>query len=241
MKNLDKNDIFNKIEVIFENENFLIINKPANLLVHPISDKFQEETLIDWLLKYYPEIKKIGPPNRWGIVHRLDKDVSGLLIVAKTEKYFNHFKNEFANKRVEKRYLALVYSQPKSESGIITLPFTRGKNGKIILAKKAPLEKIKETWTEYKVVKKFKNFSLLEVKTKTGRTHQIRIHLRSIGHPIVGDKKYLIKPFRHLAVNQLNRIFLHAYKLGFYDLEGRWLEFKIDLPEELNSFLKNLN
>jgi 23S rRNA pseudouridine1911/1915/1917 synthase len=231
-KFIDKNK---KIEIIFKSQDFLIINKPANLLVHKTEKSF-EPTLVDFLLKSYPEIKDVGEnPLRAGIVHRLDKEVSGLMIIPLNQNAFNHFKNEFKNRKVEKEYLALVHGQVKKE-GIITLPLVKDK-GKILLAKSIDLEKIKESWTEYKVVKIFKDFTLLKIKTKTGRTHQIRIHLKSIGHPIVGDKKYKIK---RQKIIDLGRIFLHAYKLGFYDLNNHWQEFQIDLPKELKDFLTQL-
>ncbi|MFN3301990.1 MAG: RluA family pseudouridine synthase [Patescibacteria group bacterium] len=235
-----------KLEIIFESPDFLVINKPAGLIVHPIKNSIsKEKTLIDLLLKNYPEIKTVGdePKIRPGIVHRLDKDVSGLMIVARNQKAFEHFKREFLNKRVKKEYLALVHGQVKEEKKIITLPLIKN-YGKTLPARSAPLEKIKESWTEYEVLKKFKDFSLLKIKTGTGRTNQIRVHLKSIGHPIVGDEKYKIKRQKIIKLFNKNtdskRIFLHAYKLGFYDLDGQWQEFKIDLPEELEKFLWEL-
>jgi len=224
-------------KIIFEDKDFLIINKPANISVHPLKS-LEEKTLVSLLINLYPEIKKIDDPPasrlRPGIVHRLDKDVSGLMIIARNQKSFEHFKKEFKNRRIEKEYLALVHGHLPKEKGVITLPLTRSKKG-ITLAKKIDLEKIKEAWTEYEVLKNFKNFSLLKIKTRTGRTHQIRVHSKTIGHPIVGDEKYKIK---RQKVIPLGRIFLHAYKLGFYDLKGHWQEFKIDLPIELKNFLK---
>lgn len=229
-----------KLEIIFKNPDFLIVNKPAGIPVHPIKS-LEEKTLINLILPFYPEIKNIGDSKtiklRPGIVHRLDEDVSGLMIIARTQKMFDHLKKEFAERRVKKEYLALVHGQLKENKKIITLPLIKIK-GKTIPAKSVPIEKIKESWTEYEVLKKFKNFSLVKVKTKTGRTHQIRVHFKSIGHPIVGDEKYKIK---RQKVIPLKRIFLHAFKLGFYDLKGYWQEFQIDLPEELQNFLQKIN
>lgn len=231
---LDRNKNF---EIIFEGPDFLIVNKPANLLVHPVKN-LKEITLVDLLLKRYPEIKNVGEdPLRAGIVHRLDKEVSGLMIIPRNQKSFEHFKNEFKNKKIEKKYLALVHGKVKKDEGIITLPLAKDK-GKILLAKSIDLEKIKESWTEYEVIKRFKDFTLLKIRTKTGRTHQIRIHLKTIGHPIVGDEKYKIKRQKTI---QLKRIFLHAYKLGFHDLAGNLCEYQIDLPEELKDFLNSLD
>lgn len=223
-----------KLNVVKETRDFLIINKPAGLVVHPIKS-FKEKTLVTALLNFYPEMLAMSG-LRPGIVHRLDKDVSGLILVAKTPKAFDYFKDQFAKHLVQKEYLALVHGQPAKESGIIDLALAK-KGAKIILAKKIDLKRIKESRTEYEVIQKFKDFSLLKVKTKTGRTHQIRIHLKSIGCPIVGDKEYRIK--RQKSID-LGRIFLHSYKLGFYDLDGNWQEFQIDLPKELKQFLEKL-
>jgi len=252
-----------KLDIVKETSDYLVINKPAGLLVHPLRS-FKEKTLATALINFFPKIKDVGDSVkagqinlRPGIVHRLDKDVSGLILVAKTQRAFDYFKEQFAKHLVQKEYLALVYGRPAKESGIITLPLA--KNGaKTTLAKKIDLGKIKESWTEYKVIKYFMStlnhtekkrtkidnqhqlanvFTLLKVKTQTGRTHQIRIHLKSIGHPIVGDKKYKIK---RQKIIDLGRVFLHAYKLGFYDLAGEWQEYWADLPLKLKSFLKKI-
>lgn len=243
-KGLDLNHQFKiKLEVLFENSDFLIINKPAGLTTHPVKS-WQEKTLANLILFYYPLIKNIGENSlRPGIVHRLDKEVSGLLIVAKTQEAIEYFKGEFQNHRIKKEYLALVHGQPPVDKGIINFPLIKSKSGKTVLAQKIDLEKIKEAWTEYETIRHFApaGFTLLKVKPLSGRTHQIRVHLKSIGCPIVGDRIYSTKQFNNLAVKQLNRIFLHAHKLSFVDLNGQKREFTIDLPEELKNFLKNLN
>jgi len=229
-----------KLNILFENEDFLVINKPAGLVVHPIKS-LEEKTLVTLLLKHCPNIKNVGDPSannlRPGIVHRLDKDVSGLLIIPKTQSAFNYFKNEFQNHQIIKEYFALVHGQPKKEKDIISLALARDARGKITLAKSADLGNIKESWTEYEVIKKFKDFTLLKIKIKTGRTHQIRIHLKSIGHPIAGDQLHKIKRQKKV---ELNRIFLHAFHLNFTDLKGQTHDFKIDLPIELKNFLNVL-
>jgi 23S rRNA pseudouridine1911/1915/1917 synthase len=245
---LDKNlDLEVKLDIIFENEDFLVINKPSGLVVHPVKS-LAEETLVSLLLIHCPTIKNVGDPDktgnpptgglRPGIVHRLDKNVSGLLLVAKTQKAFDYFKKEFQLHRMTKEYMALVYGQPPKERDIIQLALTKDSRGKMTLAKSANLEQIKESWTEYWVIKKFKDFTLLQVKILTGRTHQIRIHLKSIGCPIIGDTVYKIK--RQKKVD-LERIFLHAFHLAFKDPDGQARDFKIDLPKELKNFLEKLN
>ncbi|MCX7778656.1 MAG: RNA pseudouridine synthase [Patescibacteria group bacterium] len=237
MKNLDKEENFNKIKIIFENKDFLVLNKPAGLLVQPVKE-MGEKTLIDWLLKFRPEIKEIGGDKlRPGLVHRLDQEVSGLMVIAKTQEFFEWIKNQFKDHQVKKEYLALVHGQPAKRKNFIILPLTKIK-GATTLARRINLERIKEAWTEYEVLKTFQKFSLLKIKTKTGRTHQIRVHLKSIGHPIVGDRKYKIKRQKIIHLDQ--RIFLHAFKLGFFDFSKRWQEFQIDLPEELKNFLEKI-
>jgi len=249
-----------KLDIVKEKPDYLVINKPAGLIVHPLRS-LKEKTLATALLNFYPEISAIGgsPPVggqaasggrnignpalagqinlRPGIVHRLDKEVSGLILVAKTQRAFDYFKEEFKKHRVQKEYLTLVHGQPTKKTGIINLALIK-KGAKTLLAKTASLEKIKDSWTEYEIIKKFKDFSLLKVKIKTGRTHQIRIHLKSINCPIVGDKEYKIK--RQKIIN-LGRIFLHSYKLGFYDQSGEWQEYQSDLPKELKTFLQSLD
>lgn len=227
-----------KLNIIFENNDFLIINKPSGLVVHPLKS-LEEKTLVSLIIKDYPTIKNVGENQlRPGIVHRLDKDVSGLMIIAKNQSSFDHLKNEFKNHRVSKKYLGLVFGIIKKEKDTIISSLTRDKRGKMTLAKSANLDKIKESWTEYKVIKRFKEFSFLKLQIKTGRTHQIRLHLKSIGHPIVGDNKHKIKRQKN---TNLNRLFLHAYKLGFFDKNNQWQEFRIDLPIELKNFLQKIN
>jgi len=216
-----------KITPIYEDKNFVAINKPAGLLVHQTAAK-GEKTLVDWLLKKYPEIKNIGDPStssgqvnlRPGIVHRLDRETSGVILIARNQKYFEYLKNLFSpygrspegrqGSQIKKTYLALVWGKVEPKTGIIKKPI-RLKSGTIKRTVwQGKMEK--EAITEYKVLKYLKkDFSLLKVMPKTGRTHQIRAHLASIGHPIVGDTLYGKKtnPFN------LKRLFLHAESLEF--------------------------
>jgi len=242
---LDKQADFRlKLNIIFENEDFLVINKPAGLVVHPVKS-FEENTLVTLLLNYYPAIQNVGDLAkaglvnlRPGLVHRLDKDVSGLLLIAKTQKAFDYFKSEFQQHRITKEYCALVHGHLAKEKDIISLALARDERGKMTLAKSANLASVKESWTEYEVVKKFEDFTLLKVKIKTGRTHQIRLHLKSIGHPIVGDSIHKIKRQKKV---ELDRVFLHAFHLAFKDLGGQIRDFKIDLPIELKNFLQTID
>jgi 23S rRNA pseudouridine1911/1915/1917 synthase len=229
---------FDTLNILFTDPDFLIVNKPAGILVHP--DKYsQEKTLIDLVLEKYPEIKGVGEEARPGIVHRLDKEVSGLLVVARTEPAYQNLCQQFKNGTVKKEYLALVHGQPPSSHDIIDLPLARNEKGKIIAVQyRKGVKDEKPAKTEYWVEKKYENFSLFRVRILTGRTHQIRVHLRAINCPIVGDLQHGFKD--KTFGNDLGRIFLHSSYLGFYDLDNKWVEFKSDLPEELNKFLSKI-
>ena len=258
-----------QITPIYEDKNFLAVYKPAGLLVHRVlSSKYQapqENTLVDWLIKKYPEIKNVGDPSalrpaqgrlkqsreatssgqvnlRPGIVHRLDRETSGVILIAKNQKYFEYLKNLFQTRQIKKTYLALVWGKVEPKMGVIEKPI-RLKSGTIKRTVwQGKMEK--EAITEYKVIKFLKLkvdkgekiFSLVKVMPKTGRTHQIRVHLASISHPIVGDTLYGTKknPFN------LERQFLHAESLEFSLENGRRIKIEAGLPEELKSILKRL-
>ncbi|MDD5431269.1 MAG: RluA family pseudouridine synthase [Candidatus Pacebacteria bacterium] len=226
-------------QVIYENKDFLILNKPAGLLVHPAPGKEQENSLVDWLLKNYPEVWKVGdePATRPGIVHRLDKDTSGIILIPRNQKTFEYFKDLFQSHKIKKTYLALVVGNMKQESGIINQPIGI-KDG--TMKRSAYSSKMqKPAVTEYKVVKRVnigkKEFTLLEVSPRTGRTHQIRVHLNFIGYPVVGDKLY---GGSRTKLKGLSRQFLHAWTLEFTAPDGNRMKFEADLPPELKSFLE---
>lgn len=245
-------------QIIFEDNNYLIINKPAGLAVHG-GGNITEPTLVDWLINYYPKIKKVGEDlSRPGIVHRLDKDVSGLMVIAKTQAAFLNLKNQFKDREINKEYLALVYGQLSNEAGEINFPIKRSSQGHKmaalplkadeLLSRRHPKDrdrgnisgifKAREALTEFQVIKKLINYTLVRVKIKTGRTHQIRVHFFAYGHPLVGDNVYFTKKTKiqnkKLA---LNRVFLVACSLSFFDLNDKKMEFTIDLPPELMSFI----
>ncbi len=221
-----------KRNIVFENNDLLIINKLAGIVVHP-DKKYKDNTLADYVVQEYPEIKNVGQSGRPGIVHRLDKDTSGLIIVAKNQKTFDYLKDLFKERKIEKRYYALVYGIMKEKSGIIT--YSLEKRGKV----RAKLSSTsRPAVTRYKVIKEYgEEFTLLDVTIETGRTHQIRVHLTKIGHPIVGDKMYKFKRVRQA---DLNRQFLHAYFLKFRLPSGQTHEFRTKLPEDLKEFLHEL-
>jgi len=253
--------------IIYEDKNIIVVNKPPGLIVHdaqsgisksqiPISkqipnSKFQipkEKTLADWLLKKYPEIKSVGEnPLRPGIVHRLDKDSSGVLIVAKNQSSFEFLKKQFAERKVKKTYIALVVGKLKNKTGIINLPIGRSKTPLRRLASKEARGKLREAITEYKVLESFDidstsdvgngKFTLIEACPKTGRTHQIRAHFKAIGHPLACDKLYSKKPACPFG---LSRHFLHAYSLELTLPDGSRNRFEADLPDDLKYVLMEL-
>lgn len=227
----------NDIVIIHEDKDFLALAKPAGIAVHG-GKSVRGETLVDWLIAKYPEVKRVGddPTTRPGIVHRLDKETSGVMVVARNQKTFEVLKQLFKARQVRKTYLALVVGAPK-KSGVIDAaigrqirnPLKRGV-GRGIRAERAAI-------TRYRVLENFSGFSLVEVKPETGRMHQIRVHFASIGHPIASDRIY--GGARALAPG-LERQFLHAASLSFSYPEGRRWQFEASLPEELDAVLKSL-
>lgn len=232
-----------QFKIVYQDGNVLVIDKPAGLVVHPTKPD-QNDTLVNGLIAFYPEIKDVsdlstnsGQVNlRPGIVHRLDKETSGLMIVAKNNQAFDYLKKQFQERKVVKKYLALVIGQIQDNRGTITKSISLSK--KDHRKRSALLDiKAKKAWTEYRVVKRFKDHTLLEIFPKTGRTHQIRVHLASIGHPIAGDKQYKFKRRPELA--GLKRQFLHAAYLKLKLPNGKLKEFKSNLPEDLEKILKD--
>jgi len=245
-------------QIIFEDKNYLVINKPAGLAVHG-GGNIKVPTLADWLIARYPTIIKVGDDAaRPGIVHRLDKDVSGLMVVAKTQTAFEHLKEQFKGREINKEYIALVYGQLTPDEGEINFPIKRSQagykmaalplNAVDLLSRRHPRErdqgnisgvfKAREASTSYKTLQKFVNYTLVRVKIKTGRTHQIRVHFFAYGHPLVGDSLYFTKKTKDKNKKlNLGRIFLVADRLSFRNLKEEKQSFNIDLPTELLAFL----
>lgn len=223
--------------VVYEDQDVLVIDKPSGLTVHP-GETTKGPTLVDWLIQRIPTIAAVGddPELRPGIVHRLDRDVSGLMVVAKTQRAFDHLKRQFMDRTVTKEYLALVYGLPRSPHGTIDLPIERSRRLHGRMAAKPGSEEGREARTHYEMVRQVKNTALLRVTIETGRTHQIRVHLKALGHPIVGDTLYTTKPFRHKH-QPLDRPFLHAAKLSFTGLDGTAHTFESPLPESLRRLI----
>lgn len=224
------------LEVVYEDKDIAVINKPAGLLVHPTLGQ-PRHTLANALVARYSEIIKVGEsPLRPGIVHRLDKDTSGLIVAAKNQEAFLYMKELFLKRAVTKKYMALVEGVPKAKEGVIEYDIRPSKAfrlKKVAVQRAEPQKKSRRAAkTEYKIRKVIADkFALVEVSPLTGRTHQIRVHLAAIGHPVVGDRLYGSR-------TKIKRQFLHAYYLKFIAPNGTPLALEIGLPKDLEKILE---
>lgn len=222
------------IKVLYEDEDLLVIDKPAGLTVHP-APGHPSHTLVNAILAHLQEPLEIEDEQRPGIVHRLDRDTSGLMIVAKNHAAQMNLSAQFKARTVSKVYLTLVKGRVTPEEGIIEAPIGRDRSHRERMAVVAERHG-REARTQYRVVKHLDGYTLLEVKPETGRTHQIRVHLAAIGYPVVGDAVYGMKS------EFLSRQFLHAHRLGFHlPSTGEYVEFKSDLPEDLQKALERIS
>ncbi len=255
-----------KIKVLFVDKNVLAINKPAAISVHP-DGRSKEKTIADWLISNYPSIKNVGEPMlvenekilRPGIVHRLDKETSGVLLVAKNQKTFLFLKEQFQNHKIKKTYRMFVYgfvTDPKAslltgKKGVIDVPIGRSqKDIRTFTAGRGARPPLKEAVTEYIILDKFEDpsptpsqkegtretkFSYVEAYPKTGRTHQIRVHMRYINHPIVSDPLY--RGAKELALG-MKRLALHSYSITFRLPSGELKTVKSPLPADFRKVIK---
>lgn len=238
------------IEVLADEPEYIVIHKPAGLLVHP-TDAHEQVTLTRWLLERYPEVATVGDdPMRPGIVHRLDREASGLMVVAKTQAMFEFLKLQFQNRTMAKEYIVLVHEVMERDHGIIDFAIDRGTDGRMASRPKIDLLSLqdvrndqggKDAITEYEVLKRFTRFTLLRVHLHTGRTHQIRVHMYAANHSVVGDTIYVNTKLNLRRDKKLGRLFLHAEKLSFDTREGERVSYHAPLPMVLEEFLKELN
>jgi len=236
--------------IISQTQDYIIINKPAGLLVHPTT-KGETDTVANWLTQKFPELIGVGEyDDRPGIVHRLDKHVSGLLVVARTQAMFEHLKKQFQERTIEKKYIALVYKQILADYGTIDFPIGRGKDGRMAArpnTKQVTLKNVgriqtgREAVTDFEVIKRFPRYTLVDVTIHTGRTHQIRVHLFAYGHPIVGDPLYIQTKLIKKNDTPLERIFLHSHTLCFADMNDERQCFESPLPDDLQQKLDTLS
>lgn len=233
-----KNNKIIKPRIIKQTEDYLIINKPHGLLVHP-TDKKETNTLANWLLEKFPKLINVGDdPRRPGIVHRLDREVSGLMIIALNQKFFAIIKKQFQERTIIKEYTALAHGNIINNEGEVITPLERDNDTGLMKA--LPAGEGLNAHTTYEVIKRYPNYTLIKVQIKTGRMHQIRAHLYSIGHSIVGDKLYQTRDLRKKKKVLAMRIFLHASSLKFQDAQGQWQSYQSKLPIELEKFLAEL-
>jgi 23S rRNA pseudouridine1911/1915/1917 synthase len=220
---------FNKL---YEDEYILIINKPAGLTVHPGSGP-RRETVMDILLYNYPNVKKISDTDRPGIVHRLDKDTSGVLILAKDKKTMDLIQAMFKEREISKTYTALIYGKPRFINGIIDLPINRNKKNKTKFTVSED-EDARPALTEYKLIENYGKVSLLELYPKTGRTHQLRVHMAHQKTPILGDKVYGRKDNEEF-------MYLHATKINFiHPITEEEITITAPLPDYFKEKIKSL-
>ena len=230
------------IVTVFENSDFVVINKPSGLLTHPRNKDDQRPSVLSWFLEKYPEAKTVGEDiTRPGIVHRIDKETSGLLLLVKNQAAFVYYKHLFHDRLITKKYIALVYGEVKQDQGMIDAPLFKFGTRQSMRQPREGKSHERAALTEYQVLGRYtlhdSRYTLLEVAPKTGRTHQIRIHLRSIGHPIVCDPIYAEKS--RICPAELGRLFLHAKQLSFTTQQGQAMTLEAEMPDELTNFLKS--
>ena len=234
------------ISTVYEDTNLMVINKPAGLIVHQKNETDTQPSLVDWVVEHYPALADVGEPfvasgfkcPRAGIVHRLDKETSGLILVAKSDEAFYYLKKQFQEHTIQKSYMALVYGRPAVSPGVIDAPLGRVGMKRTTRLEGTKLIDGKASVTIYESVKFFEKYTLVSVMPKTGRTHQIRVHLKSINCPIAGDTVYAPKGWQ--PPTGLDRLFLHAYKLSFTTPDNKSLTIECDLPPELQKVLDML-
>lgn len=230
------------IDIVYEDDHLIVVNKPAGLVVHPAAGVFSG-TLANALAYHFQQLSNAGS-IRPGIVHRLDKDTSGLLVAAKTESAHEHLADQFRARKIFKSYVALVYGVVREESGRIEQPIARDPGNRTRMAVVAGG---RGALSLYKVRRRFDSFTLVDVELKTGRTHQIRVHLAWLKHPVVADELYSggrennLDVRRRALIRKLNRQFLHAERLGFsHPATGEEMTFTAPMPEPLTNLLQEL-
>lgn len=249
-------ELLSRVEIAHEDATCLVINKPAGLVTHPQEDWLTADELTrtvsvsGWVLTRFSELFGVGEyRNRPGIVHRLDKETSGLMVIAKDQATFAALKAQFKAGQVVKKYYALVHGTGLPAHGEIDFRLRLGQNGRMAAVPKADVVHLKNVKTalegkpartEFSVEQTFAAYTLLNVRTHTGRTHQIRVHLFAYNHPLVGDTIYINKKLQHKRDRDLDRLFLHAYYLEFTNGAGKLVRVRVDLPQELQTFLDSL-
>jgi len=235
------------INILYEDEYVVVIDKPVGLVVHA-DGRTDEPTVVDWVQETYPEMNDVGEPlvladarviKRPGVVHRLDRETSGILVLAKTQESFLFLKKQFKQHTILKTYNAFVYGKMKEERGLISRPIGRSANDfRRWSAQRGARGKMREAVTEFSTLEVSKEASFIEVRPKTGRTHQIRVHMKAINHPVVCDKLYAPKKDFLLG---FSRLALHSRKIELMLPDGKQISveapFPTDFEEALELFL----
>ncbi len=232
-----------EIPILFENDDLLVINKPAGLMVHG-DGKTTKPTLVDWILEKYPAVAGVGEPmagaDRPGIVHRLDEDTSGALVIAKTAEAFEHLKAQFKDRDTKKEYHAFVWGHFKEDEGVVDVPIGRSVSDfRRWHAGRGTRGEVREALTRWQAIDQFvdeneEQFSFMHLFPKTGRTHQLRVHMKYLQRPIVADSLY--GPSKPLALG-FERLALHARKLTFSLLNGQEMTVEAPYPKDFEGAL----
>ena len=221
------------LEIVYEDEDIIIVNKQSGLTVHPGSGN-KDNTLVNALLYYNKNLSTIGGLDRPGVVHRIDKDTSGLIILAKNNKTHEILADYFKNKTIKRTYIALVKGVIENSSGTIDAPIGRDENNRLKMT--VTDKNAKNAITHFKVIKRFKKYTLLSLVLETGRTHQIRVHMKYINHPVFNDPLYTNDNCTEFGQ------FLHSSEMEFvHPITKESLKFSCELPKEFEEFIKNLD
>jgi 23S rRNA pseudouridine1911/1915/1917 synthase len=222
------------LRILYADKHIVVIDKASGMIVHP-GVGASHGTLAHALLFHFPEIRSIGPEERPGIVHRLDKETSGVMVIARSQQAYFDLKAQFKKREVKKVYLGLAWGKMPEPDGTMDWPIGRHFKHGQRMSIKTRSPRVAET--RYRVLREFKDSSLLEIHPLTGRTHQIRVHLSASGHPLIGDGRYGSRKSRRGS----SRLFLHAHRLGFRHPDtAAWIEFCSPLPDDLDSLLKSI-
>lgn len=221
------------IEIVYEDECLMIVNKPQGMVVHPAPGNYTG-TLVNAIMYHADHLSSINGVIRPGIVHRIDKDTSGVLMIAKDNQAHNSLAAQLKEKTTKRVYVAIVYGKMGKDEGTISAPIARHPKDRLRMA---VVQGGKDAVTHYKVIKRFKNYTMVELRLETGRTHQIRVHMTHIGHPLLGDPVYGNAKGKIKYEGQM----LHAKLLGFdHPRTGEYMEFDSELPEYFQSIIKKI-
>ena len=235
------------LEILYKDEYLAVVNKPSGMVVYPAAGH-SRGTLMNALLYHCKKLANIGGPLRPGVVHRLDKDTSGVMVIALDDRAYYDLAGQFKQRTINRKYIALLYGNLREDKGVISLSIGRSESDRKKMSTR--VKRGKEALTTWKVIERFHGAVLIEAKLKTGRTHQIRVHFASIGHPVLGDRTYGKKIEIETEIQKeagkrkkisFPRQMLHAELLGFiHPVTGEYLEFKSPLPEDMEKRIREL-